>query len=104
MLDELKKLGFAEATKAGISMGFEDMIIPGEKAKEIQKAHKQIEDVDKQYRRGVITPGERYNKVIDIWTHCTDQIADVMLKVLDHNGGSDAVSYTHLTLPTICSV
>ena len=89
VLDELKKLGFAEATKAGISMGFEDMIIPGEKAKEIQKAHKQIEDVDKQYRRGVITPGERYNKVIDIWTHCTDQIADVMLKVLDHNGGSD---------------
>ena len=68
VLDELKKLGFAEATKAGISMGFEDMIIPGEKAKEIQKAHKQIEDVDKQYRRGVITPGERYNKVIDIWT------------------------------------
>ena len=37
----------------------------------------------------MITPGERYNKVIDIWTHCTDQIADVMLKVLDHNGGSD---------------
>tara|TARA_B100001250_G_scaffold371096_1_gene355692 strand:- start:3267 stop:5489 length:2223 start_codon:yes stop_codon:yes gene_type:complete len=70
-------------------MGFEDMIIPKEKATEIEKAHKQIADVDKQYRRGVITPGERYNKVIDIWTHCTDQIADVMLKVLDHNGGSD---------------
>jgi DNA-directed RNA polymerase subunit beta' len=89
VLDELKKLGFTEATKAGISMGFEDMIIPKEKAKEIDKAHKQIADVDKQYRNGVITPGERYNKVIDIWTHCTDQIADVMLKVLDHNGGSD---------------
>ena len=70
-------------------MGFEDMIIPTEKAKEIEQAHKQIGDVDKQYRNGVITPGERYNKVIDIWTHCTDQIADVMLKVLDHNGGSD---------------
>ena len=89
VLDELKKLGFTEATKAGISMGFEDMIIPSEKAQEIAKAHKQIADVDKQYRRGVITPGERYNKVIDIWTHCTDQIADVMLKVLDDNGGSD---------------
>ena len=89
VLDELKKLGFTEATKAGISMGFEDMIIPTEKAKEIEQAHKQIGDVDKQYRNGVITPGERYNKVIDIWTHCTDQIADVMLKVLDHNGGSD---------------
>src|SRR2546429_11345 len=43
--------------------------------------------VEKQYRKGVITPGERYNKIIDIWTHCTDQIANVMLKTLDHNQG-----------------
>ena len=56
-------------------MGFEDMIIPTEKAKEIEKAHKQIADVDKQYRNGVITPGERYNKVIDIWTHCLSGLA-----------------------------
>ena len=89
VLDNLKKLGFAAATKSGISMGMHDMIIPKEKAKEIEKAEKQIVDVDKQYRRGVITPGERYNKIIDIWTHCTDQIADVMLKVLDDNNGSD---------------
>ena len=89
VLDDLKNLGFAAATKSGISMGMHDMIIPKEKATEIQKAEKQIVDVDKQYRRGVITPGERYNKIIDIWTHCTDQIADVMLKVLDHNNGSD---------------
>jgi DNA-directed RNA polymerase subunit beta' len=89
VLDELKQLGFSAATKSGISMGMHDMIIPKEKATEIQKAEKQIVDVDKQYRRGVITPGERYNKIIDIWTHCTDQIADVMLKVLDHNNGSD---------------
>ena len=89
VLDELKQLGFAAATKSGISMGMHDMIIPKEKAKEIEKAEKLIVDVDKQYRRGVITPGERYNKIIDIWTHCTDQIADVMLKVLDDNHGSD---------------
>ena len=88
VLDDLKQLGFAAATKSGISMGMHDMIIPKEKATEIQKAEKQIVDVDKQYRRGVITPGERYNKIIDIWTHCTDQIADVMLQVLDHNNGS----------------
>ena len=89
VLDDLKQLGFAAATKSGLSMGMHDMIIPKEKATEIQKAEKQIVDVDKQYRRGVITPGERYNKIIDVWTHCTDQIADVMLQVLDDNNGSD---------------
>jgi DNA-directed RNA polymerase subunit beta' len=63
------------------------MIIPKEKGQEIEAAQKQIAEVEKQYRKGVITPGERYNKVIDIWTHCTDQIANVMLRTLDHNQG-----------------
>src|SRR5207244_3194208 len=53
----------------------------------IENAQKQISEVEKQYRKGVITPGERYNKIIDIWTHCTDQIANVMLQTLDHNQG-----------------
>jgi DNA-directed RNA polymerase subunit beta' len=86
-LDRLKELGFAEATKAGVSIGIDDMIIPKEKTQEIETAQKQIADVEKQYRKGVITPGERYNKIIDIWTHCTDQIANVMLKTLEHNQG-----------------
>jgi DNA-directed RNA polymerase subunit beta' len=63
------------------------MIIPKEKSQEIETAQKQISDVEKQYRKGVITPGERYNKIVDIWTHCTDQIANVMLKTLEHNQG-----------------
>src|SRR5262245_60085024 len=87
MLDKLKELGFREATKAGVSIGIDDMIIPKEKDQEIDAAQKQIREVEKQYRKGVITPGERYNKIIDIWTHCTDQIANVMLKTLDHNQG-----------------
>src|SRR5438874_4485219 len=86
-LDRLKELGFREATKAGVSIGIDDMIIPKEKNQEIEAAQKQINEVEKQYRKGVITPGERYNKVIDIWTHCTDQIANVMLRTLDHNHG-----------------
>src|SRR5438093_8686109 len=86
-LDRLKELGFREATKAGVSIGIDDMIIPKEKGQEIETAQKQINEVEKQYRKGVITPGERYNKVIDIWTHCTDQIANVMLRTLDHNHG-----------------
>ena len=87
-LDKLKELGFYEATRAGVSIGIDDMIIPKEKTHEIEAAQKQISDVEKQYRKGVITPGERYNKVIDIWTHCTDQIANVMLRTLEHNQAS----------------
>ncbi|MBI3191126.1 MAG: DNA-directed RNA polymerase subunit beta', partial [Pedosphaera parvula] len=86
-LDKLKELGFAEATHAGVSIGIDDMIIPKEKTQEIAAAQKQISEVDKQHRKGVITSGERYNKVIDIWTHCTDQIANVMLRTLEHNHG-----------------
>jgi len=87
MLDKLKELGFREATKAGVSIGIDDMIIPKEKGQEIDTAQKQIKEVEKQYRKGVITPGERYNKIIDIWTHCTDQISNVMLRTLDFNQG-----------------
>jgi len=87
MLDKLKELGFREATRSGTSIGIDDMIIPKEKDQEIHAAQKQISEVEKQYRKGVITPGERYNKIIDIWTHCTDQIANVMLRTLEHNQG-----------------
>src|SRR5262252_7036049 len=87
MLDKLKELGFREATKAGVSIGIDDMIIPREKDEEIDAAQKQIKEIEKQYRKGVITFGERYNKIIDIWTHCTDQIARVMLDTLTHNQG-----------------
>ncbi len=84
-LDRLKEIGFREATRAGVSIGIDDMIIPKEKDQEIANAQKQIAEVEKQYRKGIITPGERYNKIVDIWTHATDQIAGVMLKTLEHN-------------------
>ncbi len=86
-LDKLKEFGFHEATRAGVSIGIDDMIIPKEKNQEIKVAQEQINEVEKQYRKGVITPGERYNKIVDIWTHCTDQIANVMVKTLEHNQG-----------------
>ena len=63
------------------------MIIPAAKEEEIGKAQKLIGDVEKQYRKGVITPGERYNKVVDIWTHCTDQITGSLIKTLELNNG-----------------
>ena len=86
-LDKLKEAGFREATRAGVSIGIDDMIIPKEKQQEIESAQKQIGDVEKQHRKGVITSGERYNKIVDIWTHCTDQISGVMLKTFDANQG-----------------
>jgi len=86
-LDKLKEIGFQEATRAGVSIGIDDMIIPKEKNQEIEGAQRQIGEVEKQHRKGVITSGERYNKVVDIWTHCTDQIANVMLKTLEANQG-----------------
>ena len=95
-LDRLKELGFREATRAGVSIGIDDMIIPKEKNQEIEVSQKQIADVEKQYRRGVITPGERLNKIIDIWTHCTDQIANVMLKTLEYNQGKREYNPVHL--------
>ncbi|MDB6153492.1 MAG: rpoC [Chthoniobacteraceae bacterium] len=87
MLDRLKEMGFTWATRAGISIGISDMIIPKEKQVELDNAYRQISEVDKQYRRGIITDGERYNKVIDIWTHAGEEIANVMFRTLEHNEG-----------------
>jgi DNA-directed RNA polymerase subunit beta' len=96
MLDKLKELGFREATKSGCSIGIDDMIIPKEKGQEIDAAQKQIKEVEKQYRKGVITPGERYNKIVDIWTHCTDQIASVMFRTLEANNGKKEFNPVYL--------
>ncbi len=87
MLDRLKELGFYWAMKAGVSIGIIDMIIPKEKHLELDSAYKQIAVVEKQYRSGIITDGERYNKIIDVWTHAGNTIADVMIQTLEHNEG-----------------
>ena len=81
-LDKLKNLGFEYATRAGITVGIDDMIIPPEKAELVEAARKEVARVQKQYERGVITNGERYNKVIDLWTHTTSEISEVMFERL----------------------
>ncbi|HUJ08749.1 MAG TPA: DNA-directed RNA polymerase subunit beta' [Verrucomicrobiae bacterium] len=87
VLDRLKALGFEHATLAGISIGIEDMVVPKEKTVVIEEGLKDVADVEKQYRRGIITDGERYNKIIDIWTHATDKISNVMYAAMEHNQG-----------------
>jgi DNA-directed RNA polymerase subunit beta' len=80
--DRLKGLGYHYATLAGISISLDDMLIPSNKGKLLQEASQEIERVQEQYTEGLITDGERYNKVIDIWAQVTENIAGVMLKEL----------------------
>jgi DNA-directed RNA polymerase subunit beta' len=81
-LDKMKTLGFTYATKGGLSVAVGDVVIPKEKNELIGKAIKDVENVESQYYRGFITNGERYNKVIDIWTRVTSRIADRLFEAL----------------------
>ena len=78
--DKLKSLGFKHAFKAAISFGKDDLIIPKTKEKLVNDAKKQIESYEGQYAEGLITRGEKYNKVIDVWSKCTDLVANEMMK------------------------
>ncbi len=84
-LDKLKDLGFYYATKAGLSVSVEDVIIPKEKDEIIVKAFKDVDNIQNQYYRGFITNGERYNKVIDIWTRTTNKVAERLFDSLQHD-------------------
>ena len=83
LLDDLKELGFEYATLAGISISLDDLRIPSKKQEIIGKAQDRVSKVEEQYRRGVITEGERYNNIIDIWTQATDDVADSVFAELD---------------------
>jgi DNA-directed RNA polymerase subunit beta' len=78
--DRLMGLGFAQAAKAGISFGKDDLIIPAEKPELISKTQTEVKEFEQQYQDGLITSGERYNKVVDAWSRCTDAVAAAMMK------------------------
>jgi len=78
--DRIKSLGFKHAFKAGISFGKDDLLIPKTKENLIANTKKQIEEYENQYSDGLITRGEKYNKVVDIWSKCTDTVANEMMK------------------------
>jgi len=77
-LDDVKALGYEYATRAGITFGAEDLVVPEEKKEIVAKSMEEVNRIRKQYDRGIITEGERYNKLIDLWTHTTSQVADIM--------------------------
>ena len=86
-LDKLKELGFTTAFQAGISIGIDDMIIPEAKKDIISDSRKKIADVEGQFSKGIITSGERYNKVVDIWTTARDRMVKEVIAKLENNDG-----------------
>ena len=98
VLDKLKDLGYAYATKAGFSIGITDMIIPDEKYECIDHAQQEIEIVRQQYNKGVITGGERYNKLIDIWTQANNRVSSILFRTLERNAGKEEINPVHAML------
>ena len=92
LLDAMKDLGFSYATKAGFSISVDDLIVPEAKEDLIEKARAEVSLVESDYRAGNVTAGERYNKIIDIWTHTTDRIADALFHDLKYNRGAEGMN------------
>ncbi len=85
LLDRMKEIGFRESTRSGLSFATDDLKTPANKEAVIRETEKEVEKIQKQYQRGIITEGERYNKVIDLWTHARDEITKQMMHDLAHD-------------------
>jgi len=88
--DQLMYTGFQYATRAGVSIGVDDMVVPQQKTKILATADKEVKEIQEQYSSGLVTNGERYNKVVDIWSRTNDQVAKAMMEKL----GTDEVTDT----------
>ena len=80
--DQLMYTGFAFSTRAGISICVDDMLVPTKKVELLASSQKEVKEIEEQYRQGLVTQGERYNKVVDIWGRCGDQVAKAMMEQL----------------------
>ncbi|NGZ29280.1 MAG: DNA-directed RNA polymerase subunit beta', partial [Magnetococcales bacterium] len=80
--DRLMSIGFAFAARAGISFGKDDMVIPDAKPRLVEESQEKVKEIERQYADGLITEGEKYNKVVDIWSHCTERVAEEMMKAI----------------------
>jgi len=81
--DRMMGLGFSHACKAGISFGKDDLLIPPEKERLVAETQDQVKEYENQYQDGLITQGEKYNKVVDAWSQCTDDVSDAMMQGLE---------------------
>ncbi len=96
--DAIRTLGYSYSTKAGCSIGINDMVIPGAKSKFLDEATEEVKNIKEQYSEGLLTEGERYNRVVDIWAKVTENISDEMFKAIateektDHKGDKHTVA------------
>lgn len=93
--DQIMGLGFFWACRAGISFGKDDMLVPASKEKHIDETNNEVKTYENQYADGLITSGEKYNKVVDAWTRCTDRIALDMMKIISAQAKGDGKSHAH---------
>jgi len=90
LADKIMYLGFKYATRSGVSFGIEDMVIPAKKTDILDAAEAEVREIQSQYASGLVTDGERYNKVVDIWSHANEQVAKVMMQGLGEEDAIDA--------------
>ena len=98
LLDTLKEVGFSRVTRSGVSVGMEDIVVSNEKAAVIEKNEKKIREVEAQFRRGIITNSERYNKVISIWTGATEEVAAASFEKLAQSGEDGIPNPIHMMM------
>jgi len=91
MADRLKDIGYWYSTKGGLSISIDDMVIPGKKWDIIKEAEQKVENMSLQWSEGLITQGEKYNKVVDIWAKATDEIADAMMSSMKNTSSDEGV-------------
>ncbi|GMQ96764.1 MAG: DNA-directed RNA polymerase subunit beta' [Gammaproteobacteria bacterium] len=88
--DKLMYTGFSYATKAGVTVGVGDLLVPDEKEKILGEAESEVKEIQRQYSAGLVTDGERYNKVVDIWSHTSEQVAKAMMARISTEEVTDA--------------
>ncbi|MCH8187222.1 MAG: Flp pilus assembly complex ATPase component TadA [Proteobacteria bacterium] len=91
--DQIMALGFTHACRAGISFGKDDLIVPAAKTKLVEAAQNEVKEFERQYLDGLITRGEKYNKVVDAWSQCTEKVAAEMMKGMSGEGNGAAKSH-----------
>ncbi len=94
--DRMMGLGFAQACRAGISFGKDDLIVPESKSKLVGEAQDKVKEYEQQYLDGLITQGEKYNKVVDVWSNCTERVAEEMMKAMSKIVGGSRINSVYM--------
>ncbi|MGE3477735.1 MAG: DNA-directed RNA polymerase subunit beta' [Rhodospirillaceae bacterium] len=94
--DHIMALGFRCSARAGISFGKDDLIIPKSKEGMVKRTESQVKEFEQQYQDGLITQGEKYNKVVDAWSHCTEEVAEAMMKEIQKMEAGKAVNSVYM--------